>query len=87
MSFAGHLAINAADYHLYAAEWTPSQVTFSIDNVKTRTVAQSPGYEMQLMLGIYEIPGQLTPATERAPWPKTFEVDYVRGYRPVAGIE
>jgi len=73
------VAIDAAAYHVYAAEWTPDQVAFFVDNVKTRTIAQSPGYPMQLMLSIYELPGQLTPEARRAPWPKTSEVDYVRG--------
>lgn len=77
--------IDAAGYHIYAAEWTPSQVTFFIDNVKTRTISQSPQYPMQFMLGIYEIPDQLTREAERTPWPKTCEVDYVRGYQPTSG--
>jgi hypothetical protein len=76
------VAIDAASYHIYAAEWTPTQVSFFIDNLKTRTIAQSPGYPMQLMLTVYEIPDHLTPQAEKTPWPKTLEVDYVRGYRP-----
>lgn len=72
--------INAAEYHIYAAEWTADRVDFFIDNQKTRTILQSPAYSMQFMLNIYEIPGQLTPASRSAPWPKVLEVDYVRGY-------
>jgi len=79
------LPIDAARYHIYAAEWTPTQVDFYVDNLKIRTVRQSPGYPMQFMLTIYEIPDQLTPQAEDTPWPKTFEVDYVRGYQPLAG--
>jgi len=33
---------------------------------------------MQLMLGIYEF----REGESRGPYPKTFVVDYVRGYRP-----
>jgi hypothetical protein len=44
--------INAGNYHIYAAEWTPTQVEFFIDNVRVRTVLQSPNYPMQFMLGI-----------------------------------
>lgn len=76
------MPINAAEYHIYAAEWTPAQVTFFVDNRKTRAVEQSPGYLMQFMLAVYEIPQHLTPEARATPWPKTFAVDYVRGYRP-----
>lgn len=78
---------NAANYHVYAAEWTPVQVGFFIDNVRVRTLPQSPNYPMQLMLGIYEIPDQLNAQSLRNVWPKLMEVDYVRGYRSAAGYE
>lgn len=66
---------------MYAAEWTPTQVTFFVDNVPVRTIQQSPQYPMQLMLSVYEFPQQVTPAARLGPWPKVFEVDYVRGYQ------
>lgn len=78
---------DAASYHIYAAEWTPTHVEFFIDNVKVRTVPQSPSYPMQFMLGIYEIPDQLTEQSSTKLWPKIMEVDYVRGYQPTAGYE
>jgi hypothetical protein len=71
------LAIDARDFHAYAAEWTPEHVAFFVDGRHIKTVAQSPGYPMQLMLGIYEFPGDFT-----TPYPKAFAVDFVRGYRP-----
>lgn len=76
------LPIDAREFHVYAAEWTPDRVTFLIDGRHIRTVHQSPRYPMQLMLNIYEFPdaGE-RPAHER-PYPKEFAVDYVRGYRP-----
>jgi hypothetical protein len=79
------LEFDAADFHIYAAEWTPTQVEFFVDNVSLRTLPQSPQYPMQFMLSIYEIPDQLEPGYLEGGWPKTLEVDYVRGYRPVAG--
>jgi len=72
------LAIDARELHLYAAEWTPDEVSFFVDGERIKTVDQSPAYPMQLMLGIYEF-------REGAPhgrYPKTFVVDEVRGYRP-----
>lgn len=79
--------IDASSYHIYAAEWTSSSVAFFIDNVKIRTLDQSPNYPMQLMLSIYEIPDHLNERSSRASWPKVMEVDYVRGYYPLAGYD
>jgi Glycosyl hydrolases family 16 len=75
------IAIDAREFHLYAAEWTPEQVAFFVDHRLVKTVEQSPSYPMQLMLGIYEFPddGQATGPAQR--YPKEFVVDHVRGYR------
>lgn len=81
-------AIDTTCYHIYAVEWTPTQVDFFIDNIKVRSVAQSPQYPMQFMLNIYEHPfegawtGVYDPA---APYPKRFTIDYFRAYQPVEG--
>lgn len=79
------LELDASTYHIYAAEWTPTQVEFFVDNTSLRILPQSPQYPMQFMLGIYEIPDQLNLNTSNSPWPKIMEVDYVRGYQPIAG--
>ena len=77
------LAIDARDFHVYAAEWTPGHVAFFVDHRLVKTVEQSPGYPMQFMLGIYEFPdGQ--PADPAHPYPKEFVVDWFRGYRPTS---
>ncbi|MGI5162168.1 glycoside hydrolase family 16 protein [Microbispora sp. CA-102843] len=76
------LPVDAREFHVYAAEWTPDQVTFFVDGRHVKTIRQSLDYSMQLMLGIYEFPDPEGP--ERVgPYPKEFVVDYVRGYRPV----
>jgi hypothetical protein len=72
--------LNAANYHVYAAGWDATRVTFYIDDVRVGTLAQSPTYPMQLMLGIYELPDRLRPEASSHIWPKAMEVDYVRGY-------
>jgi Glycosyl hydrolases family 16 len=77
------LPIDARDFHVYAVEWTPDQVGFSVDGELVKTVEQSPGYPMQLMLGIYEFPPE-DAASTAAGYPKVFAVDYVRGYRLAA---
>jgi len=74
------IEIDARDFHVYAAEWTPDDVTFFLDGNSLKRVDQSPAYPMQLMLGIYELPP--TGDDERPPsYPIVFVVDYVRGYR------
>jgi beta-glucanase (GH16 family) len=73
------LPIDAREFHVYAAEWTPDQVAFLVDGGLVKTVAQSPAYPMQLMLSVYEFP----PTGDEPPgrtYPKAFVVDYVRGY-------
>jgi hypothetical protein len=69
------LAIDAREFHVYAAEWAPERVTFFVDGEPVKTVAQAPDYPMQFMLGVYDFrhrPGR---------YPKRFAVDYFRGYR------
>jgi hypothetical protein len=76
------LPIDARDFHVYAAEWTPDRVVFLVDGAVVKTVEQSPAYPMQLMVNIYEFPP--AEGDERSgPYPKKFVVDYVRGYRLV----
>ncbi|HEY2949800.1 MAG TPA: glycoside hydrolase family 16 protein [Micromonosporaceae bacterium] len=79
------LPIDARRFHVYAAEWTPERVSFSVDARPVRTVRQSPDYPMQFMLGIYEFPDDVG-VDESAPprrYPKEFVVDYFRAYRPI----
>jgi hypothetical protein len=83
---------DATEFHVYAADWTPQDITFSIDGTPVKTVRQSPQYAMQLMLGIYRFPldhdhdgeefaEQLIHAPAADSHPPEFVVDYVRGYR------
>ena len=76
------IAIDAREFHLYAAEWTPEYVAFFVDHRLVKTVEQSPGYPMQFMLGIYEFPEDGRASQSASPYPKQFIIDYFRGYRP-----
>ncbi|WP_084475029.1 glycoside hydrolase family 16 protein [Deinococcus pimensis] len=78
-------AFDASHFHTYAVDWKPDRLEFFVDDVHVRTIHQSPQYEMQFMLSLYELPTQLTPGAAARPWPRTAVVDYVRGYRPVDG--
>ncbi|PNY80361.1 glycoside hydrolase family 16 protein [Deinococcus koreensis] len=74
------LEVDPAAFHTYAVDWTPTHVDFFVDDTFRRRVRQSPAYPMQFMLDLYELPDQL-PAGRQGPWPKTLEVEWVRGYR------
>lgn len=82
--------LDALMYHIFAIEWTPAHIDFYIDNRKIRTIHQSPAYEMQLFLGMFEDPsenGWNGPFDPAKPYPKEFVVDYVRVYQPINGYE
>jgi hypothetical protein len=70
------LALDARDLHTYSALWTPDGVAFYVDDGLVRRVEQSPGYPMQLMLGIYDF-AAAGPGTA---YPKTFRVERVRSW-------
>ncbi len=70
------LAIDVTEPHEYAAEWEPGQVAFFVDGEHVKTVGQAPDYPMQLMLGVYEFPGE-----QPVDYPHVFHVDSVRGSR------
>lgn len=76
------VAIDAREFHTYAAQWTPEGVRFLVDGEQVKAVEQSPGYPMQLMLSVYEFPGE-DGAAAAGSYPKEFVVDRVRGYRPL----
>jgi hypothetical protein len=82
---AEEIGIDARESHTYAAEWTPSDVAFYVDERLIKVVHQSPDYPMQFMLNIYEFEDgpQFSYAAEL--YPKTFVVECFRGYRPLAG--
>ncbi len=78
------VAIDAREFNVYAAEWTPSYVAFFVNHRWVKTVEQSPRYPMQFMLGIYEFREHRDSSAGTHPYPKRFTIDYLRGYRPIA---
>ncbi len=83
--FEEEFKIDAMAFNIYAAEWFPDRIEFFINNQKVRTVKQSPSYEMQFMLNIYEVPLPSEAAVLGMQYPKRFEIDYVRAYQPNNG--
>lgn len=53
---APRTALDVAAWHTYAVAWQPGSATFEVDGTVTRTLAQAPGYPMQLMLGVFDFP-------------------------------
>jgi beta-glucanase (GH16 family) len=78
------LPIDATRYHIYALEWTPTQIEVYVDHRHLRTIDQSPAYPMQFMLGIYELPDRAA-GSEPAAYPRRFVIDYFRAYQPIGG--
>ena len=76
------LAIDAREFHDYAAEWAPDRIRFYVDERLVREVAQSPAYPMQLMLSVYEFAEGSALASPADAYPKEFVVDWFRGWRP-----
>jgi hypothetical protein len=73
--------IDARDFHTYAAEWTPDQVGFYVDDRLIKVVDQSPAYPMQFMVGIYEFADGPVPRSPAERYPKEFVIDHFRAYR------
>ena len=84
------LNIDTSLFHIYGLEWKPASLEFYVDNLKLKTIHQSPNYPMQFMVGIYEHPfeGAWTGAYgPNAPYPKKFTIDYFRASQPVGGYD
>lgn len=71
------------EMHIYALEWTESQISLYVDNQVVRTIGSSPAYTMVFLLSIYENAGWTGSVDPNDPRPKEFVVDYFRAYKPV----
>jgi hypothetical protein len=73
------LDLDLTEPHVWAAQWSPGQVVFSVDGDAVRTVDQVPAYPMQVMLGLYEFRDGTSPSS----YPTVFEVEWFRCWRPL----
>jgi beta-glucanase (GH16 family) len=73
---APRVAIDVTEPHVYAADWRPGRVDFSVDGRHVRTVRQAPDYPMQMIVAVFDFPekADLAPP-EHVP---LLAVDYVR---------
>src|SRR5262245_44541393 len=74
------LAMDPAEPHDYAIEWTADGIAWEVDGRRIRDVDQSPDYPMQLMLGVYSFR-----EIESGERPPRFIVDRVHGFAPARG--
>jgi hypothetical protein len=79
------VTFDAAEAHTYAAAWQPGRTDWFIDGVLVATQDQAPDYPLQLMLDLYELPGDDGPDVRIGPYPKEAVVHHVRGYRRRGG--
>jgi beta-glucanase (GH16 family) len=75
------LAIDATDWHTYAAAWTADTVHLYVDDQLVRSVDQGLAYPMQLMVDLFEFPADAR--RDAADYPRLGDVSAVRGYLPV----
>lgn len=52
------LEIDVSEPHAYAVVWDPVSVDIVVDGVSVRRIDQSPGYPMQLMIGVFDFPAR-----------------------------
>lgn len=76
--FEDRFDIDVTEFHVWTVDWAPGSVTFSLDGRPFRSLNQSPGYPMQLMLNLYD----LAPADPGSSFVPEFRVDWVRGLEP-----
>jgi hypothetical protein len=78
---APRLALDVAEFHVYAADWRPGRVDFLVDGELVKTLHQAPDYPMQMMIAVFDFPDRAAAAPDHVP---RLAVDYVRG-RPPSG--
>jgi hypothetical protein len=76
---AVRLALDVADFHTYAVDWTSDKVDFLVDGVQVRTCLNPPTYPMQLMIAVFDFPEKSDGADADAV--PALVVDYVREYQ------
>jgi hypothetical protein len=72
---APELDIDISEHHVYAADWQPGRVDFSVDGEHVKTVRQAPDYPMLMIVAVFDFPANPGPS-DHVP---ELAVDYVRG--------
>jgi hypothetical protein len=72
---APELDVDVSEHHVYAADWQPGRVDFSVDGEHVKTVRQAPDYPLQMMVAVFDFPAKGGPS-DHVP---ELAVDSVRG--------
>ena len=75
---APRLPIDVAEHHVYAAEWQPGRVDFSVDGDHVKTAEQAPDYPMLMIVALFDFPAH-DAAVEYEGHVPQLAVDHVRG--------
>lgn len=70
------------EFHIYAMDWTPTELRFYYDGQLVKTFNDAPNTAMGIIMNIYTGAGSGQPNNV---WPKQWEVDYLRVYKSDAG--
>lgn len=76
---ADPLPLDVTDFHVYAVDWRPGSLVFTVDGEVVRTAGQAPDYPVQLMLGVFDFPAKGDPAHATPPVPEMV-VSHVAGH-------
>ena len=70
---AVRLDLDLTEFRLYAVDWSPDRADFYVDGALVRSCPSPPAYPMQLMLAVFDFPGQS--GRDHVP---SFVVDHIR---------
>jgi beta-glucanase (GH16 family) len=70
--------IDITGFHTYAVDWTPQKADFFVDGALVRSCPRPPRYPLQMMIAVFDFPGQST--GDGADAVPELVVDYLRGY-------
>jgi hypothetical protein len=71
------------EFHVWALEWSEGKLVWYLDGRPIRTYeGETPQEKMFILLGLYQgaIPGWVGPPDPNMPYPRDFEIDYLRVY-------
>jgi hypothetical protein len=77
---ADPLPLDVADDHVYAVDWRPGSLLFTVDGEHAREVEGAPDYPVQLMLGVFDFPDRADPESTGPPPVPELVVSHVRGH-------
>ena len=72
----------SADFHVYALEWTREKLVWYVDGDEVFRSDKSPQAPFYILLGNYENCGWTGPLDTALPYPRDFEIRYIRVYQP-----